>query len=200
MLAIILGAYSFKTIARNADWKNNFTLFSEDLKNSPNSAAAHHAIANEWRIAGEKSTDSRTRTNYFYKSLEEDKKAIAIHPKFTTAYYNIGYTNLLMNKINEAETAFRKAISISPDYTDALNNLGYCFIQQNKLDSAIILCSAAAKSNSEYFRPFQNLGVAFQKKSDFVNAKIYFQKALDLAPENESIKKSIMDINELSGR
>ena len=197
LLVIILGLYSVKTIARNAVWKNNFTLFTEDLNNSPNSAMAHHAISSELRKAGEKSNDPRKRTEFFNKAIEEDKNAIAIHPKFTTAFYNIGVTFLLMENINSAETAFRKAISIAPNYADALNNLGYCFIQQGKLDSAIILCTAASKIDTTYFRPYGNLGAIYMKKMDIEKAYFYFQKAHSLETNDESINNALQGLNEI---
>lgn len=195
LLVFILGAYSIKTIARNAVWKNNFTLFSEDLNNSPNSAMAHHAIAAEYRKAGEQSTDNRKQTDFYKQAIEEDTKALTIHPKFTQAYYNIGVTYLEMHNVNAAETALRKAIAIAPNYADALNNLGYCFIQKNKLDSALILCTTASKIDTNYFRPYSNLGAVYLKKMDIEKAYYYFQKAHTLEPNDAATTKAFEDIS-----
>ncbi len=139
----------------------------------------------------------RKRTGYFNQAIEEDKKAIVIHPKFTTAYYNIGFTYLLMNNINLAEPALRKAISIAPNYADALNNLGYCFIQKDKLDSAIILCTAASKIDTTYFRPYGNLGAIYLRKNDFQKGYYYFQKAHALNPNDESVNTALQGLNEI---
>ncbi len=195
LLLILLGTYSVKTIARNAIWKNNFTLFSEDINNSPNSAMAHHAIAAEYRKVGEKSTDTKTRKDFFYKAITEDKKAITINPDFAQAYYNIGISLLMMQNTLEAKSAFRKSISISPKYADALNNLGYCFIQENKLDSALIFCTAASKIDTNYFRPYSNLGVVYLKKMDVQKAYYYFQKAHVLEPNDVATTKAFEEIS-----
>ncbi|MEI7801295.1 MAG: tetratricopeptide repeat protein [Bacteroidota bacterium] len=197
LLVLILGAYSVKTIARNAVWKNNFSLFSEDINNSPNSAMAHHAIAAEYRKAGEQSTDNRKQTDFYNRAIEEDNKALAIHPKFIQAYYNIGVTYLEMHDVNAAETALRKAIAIAPNYADALNNLGYCFIQKNKLDSAIILCNSASKIDTNYFRPYSNLGAIYLKKMDTEKAYFYFQKAHTLEPNDAATTKAFEDLSDL---
>ncbi|MBL4654730.1 MAG: glycosyltransferase family 39 protein, partial [Bacteroidia bacterium] len=41
LLAILLLAYSFKTVSRNNAWKNNLTLFETDIETSNNSSRAH---------------------------------------------------------------------------------------------------------------------------------------------------------------
>ncbi|MFM2307835.1 MAG: hypothetical protein RLZZ367_2504, partial [Bacteroidota bacterium] len=39
--AILLLPLSYKTIARNPDWHNNFTLFTRDVKYAPNSCVTN---------------------------------------------------------------------------------------------------------------------------------------------------------------
>ncbi len=195
ILVIIIGAYSIKTIGRNREWKNNFTLFSADIKNSPNSAMAHHAIASELRKSGEASFDNKTKTSYFNQSIAAEKKSLAIHPGFAQAYYNTGVVYLLMDKVNEAENALRMALNINPYYADAMNNLGYCFIQKNKLDSALLLCKAASEIDTTYFRPYGNLGAIYLKKLDIEMAHYYFRKAQDLEPNDKFINNALADIN-----
>lgn len=195
LLIIIIGSYSIKTIARNTFWKNNFSLFTEDINNSPNSAMAHHAVAAEYRKLGEKGKDTNTQNNFFIKAIEEDKIAIAINPNYAQAYYNIGISYLMLQKTHEAKAAFIKAISIAPKYFDAINNLGYCFIQENKLDSALLFCTTASKIDTTYFRPYGMIGNIYLKKLDIEKAFYYFQKAHTLEPNDAATTKAFKDIN-----
>ena len=191
---VILGLYSIKTIARNAVWKNDFTLYTEDINHSQGSAKAHDAVANQYSRAGERSNDPIKRADFFNRAIDEEKKAVAIYPRFTTAYYTMAVAYLNLNDINAAEPNLRKAIAITPYYVDALNNLGYCFIQQNKLDSAIILFLTAAKQDSTYFRPYENLGAAYSKKKDYEKSYYYFQKAHSFAPNDESVNRALTEV------
>ena len=195
ILLFIVGSYSARTFIRNFDWENNLTLFSADLYNSPNSANSHHAIATEYRKAGEKSNYKIKQIDYYKKAISEDKKAVEIHPNFAQAYYNIGVVFLQMEIVDSAKIAFRKAIFIAPKYADALNNLGYCFIQENKLDSAIMLCNIASKIDTNYFRPYSNLGAAYLKKMDIEKGHYFFQKAHNLEPNDIPTTKAFEEIS-----
>ncbi len=197
ILILIIGFYSTRTIARNFAWKNNYTLFSADINTSPNSANAHHAIATEFRKAGEKSSILSKRNEFYTKAILEDKKAIEIYPNFTQAYYNIGVTNLQMDNVQSAKTALKKSLEIAPKYADALNNLGYCYIQENKIDSALIFCHKASKIDTGYFRPYSNLGAIYLKKMDIEKAYYYFQKAHILEPNDPATSKAFDEISSI---
>ena len=197
ILILICGAYSIKTIARNTDWKNNFTLFSAAVINSPNSAMSHHAIASELRKKGESSINKKVQLDYYKQSIAADEQSITIHPEFAQAYYNIGVTYLLMEDVSAAEKSFRKTISIAPNYADALNNLGHCFMRENKLDSAIILSTSASKIDTTYFRPYSTLGAIYLKKMDLEKSHYFFYMANKLEPNDATSKKMLDDLNEI---
>ncbi|HRW20826.1 MAG TPA: hypothetical protein P5509_02525, partial [Bacteroidales bacterium] len=75
-LAIIVGAYSIKTIDRNTDWKNNLTLFGNDVKISKNSAKGNSSYASELYSLAEKEKDTVKRNKLFKEAIPHFKKAI----------------------------------------------------------------------------------------------------------------------------
>ena len=48
LMVVVAGFYSFKTVERNRDWKNNFVLFNSALPYAPNSCQVQRHVANEW--------------------------------------------------------------------------------------------------------------------------------------------------------
>ena len=107
LLPIII-LYSAKTIARNPVWKSNYSLYSNDVKLSPNSTRTHfyygNLLAKPEMVEGKDSvyTDS-IRT----LALSELEKAVAIFPKFGDAYNQMGMTWERMKKYDKAMESYQ---------------------------------------------------------------------------------------------
>ena len=46
-ILLIASLFGYKTYSRNADWKNNYTLYSHDVNIVPNSVKAHYYLGLE---------------------------------------------------------------------------------------------------------------------------------------------------------
>ena len=72
--APIILFYSFRTMERNKDWKDNLTLFSKDVIKMPNNSRAHSFYANELiRTVAFNETDSILKKKYYLETLVSDK-------------------------------------------------------------------------------------------------------------------------------
>lgn len=110
-LGILTVTFSALTINRNFDWKDNFTLFSNDVHVSQNSGKIHTDLAAELinkanQILEEKESDildlsadekraalkdtDVERTELFNRSITLLKKAIEIHPTYNVAWLQMG--------------------------------------------------------------------------------------------------------------
>lgn len=92
-----------RTITRNADWKNQDSLWLATAKYSPSSAQNHNNLG-----------DVYSRRKDYAKAVEEFKTAIAINPRYADAYHNLGNAYLSLGKLNEAENSYYKALEFNP--------------------------------------------------------------------------------------
>lgn len=107
-------------------------------------------------------------------------------------HYQIGYSYLLENKKKQAIAAFEEATNQTTVYPGALNSLAYELASENKtLDRALLLCSQARKKapQNPYF--LHTEGFIHEKLGSTTQAKNCYQKALEYAPTDATIKKSL---------
>jgi len=94
LLVIVTGA---ETIARNKDWKNNFTLFTKDVNTVPNSVKANDN-AGAWYInLAEQTPDTLQSNAIVCKGLIYLHKSIKLDSTDVNAYLNLGiaYSKLI---------------------------------------------------------------------------------------------------------
>lgn len=88
-LLVLLVGFSYKTIARNPDWKDNYTLFSRDLKNARNSCRAHYNLGSVlWRKAQNETNDTKKKL-WLQQAQSELQRAIEIYPQHADAIINL---------------------------------------------------------------------------------------------------------------
>src|SRR4030095_12239687 len=74
---LLILPYSIKTISRNPVWKDNFTLYSNDVKLSPNSTRTHYYLGNYLvkPVAWEGKSEAE-KNEILYKGITELKKSV----------------------------------------------------------------------------------------------------------------------------
>jgi protein O-mannosyl-transferase len=184
-LLLILFLYSFKTIRRNLDWKNNTTLFTADVTTSKRSANAHYYYANTLFTQHLNDAPSPTRDSIFGEAKNEFRKAMQINPYFHYSYYNIG---LIWEKLGNADSAIfyhQKTIHLKPDNTMAQymakGALGLVYGKlKGDVDKAIPLLkeSSAWKPDDASYR--ENLGICYAMKGDWNNSIHELEQAIQL--------------------
>ncbi|MDP2907626.1 MAG: hypothetical protein Q8O03_06810, partial [Nanoarchaeota archaeon] len=117
-IVLILLSYTFVTLDRNQDWKNDYTLFKKTVELSPDYAKGHNNLGYELITREE------------YKEAEKELKiAIQLNPTFSLAYSNLALAYLLQNKNNEAIAQAENAIK-----QDAENDKSYAIICLAKIN------------------------------------------------------------------
>jgi len=126
IITIIVLVYSFTAINRNRVWKNDFTLWSDTVKKSPDSARVNlnYAIG-------------LSDNNRLDEAEKAFLKTISLNPKEYKAYFMLGTIYLREKKYQESEKNYLKAIEIKPDFPDAYNNLGVLYANQENFEKAI---------------------------------------------------------------
>lgn len=178
--------YSFKTISRNADWKNNITLLAKDVKTAPNSARIRYAYGSALLI--EKALiekDPVLKNGFLDKSIAELEKGVGILPNYAEAWNHLGIAYKERKNGAAAVNAFEKARAYK-QYTDVdffiASGLAYGMVQ--KYDLAIADFTTAISIDPKNAEAYNNKGMYLSEKGMLDSALIYLNKAIELKPDS----------------
>ena len=116
---------------------------------------------------------------------------IARAPDFDQALNYLGY--MLADRGERLEYArelIEQAVSISPDNAAYLDSYGWVFYRLGNYQEALVNLKKAVKLDSDPVI-FDHLGDVYQAMGDTEQAHSWWQKALDMEPDNEKIKEKL---------
>ncbi|MBD2700949.1 tetratricopeptide repeat protein [Spirosoma sp. BT702] len=187
LMAVVGGLYSFKTIERNPDWKNNFILFNSALPYAPNSCQVQRHVANEWI---EKGLKDRTKADSIANATN------ALKPKPTPDQIKKAQA-LIDTNIAHANKHGRWALDhlqestrIYPNFGEAYFSMAYVFqkITPN-VDSAKHYYKQTIRAANAYAPAYNNLGVIYQGEGFAQNnrqklelASYYYNRSMVVNP------------------
>ncbi len=146
LVGLMVLGFAFKTITRNPDWKDNFTLFKTDIAKSGDSAKLRNALGGELSVQSQKAPYIGTGEEK--KMLEESNKhltrALEIHPNYKSPYLIMGNNYFYLKQFDNAVATYHKALHIDSGFSDARNNLekaleqaGITAGQQGKISASL---------------------------------------------------------------
>ena len=189
-MVVLLLLYSIKTVARNRVWKDDYTLFTTDVKVSKNSAKALNAAA------GAIVTDYFEKRHKNKKSLIKAEKyierALEIHPNYNNAWLIRGNIEYYLEKYDNAIESYEKVLLIDPGNEDALMNMAYTYRDAGKyygekkhdLNKALKYLKKAYELLPDDYNTLRLYGIANALSSNHQKAIELFTKALELEPDN----------------
>jgi protein O-mannosyl-transferase len=172
VVIIILGLYTFGTITRNSIWKDDFTLWADTVKKSPNSAEVRNNLGLAYAAQGQ-----------FDRAIAEYQTALQLKPDYATAHYNVGIAYASQGQFDRAITEYQTALRLSSDFAEVHNNLGFAYASQNQFDRAIAEYQSALRLKPDYAMAHYNLGIAYASQDQFDRAIAEYQAALRLYPD-----------------
>ncbi len=204
-MVVLITASGFKTIERNAEWKNDSTLFLADVEKVPNSTLANNnAAAACMSYAKENAANVAVRNEWFGKAIKYYDKAISINPKHMLSYQNRGlcYYNMGMpekalpdwdtvRKYAPERENIQKYLSIAGKYFYAM---GMKYREINKNDSAIYAFKKSAQAVPAAPEVWYGLAAAYYSMGNRDEAKKALQPILIKDPNNEDAKKFLNEI------
>jgi protein O-mannosyl-transferase len=122
-LAILL-VLSMETIARNRDWKDDFTLLQVTLSQSPDAGYVHNLMAGAW-----------VQRDQFQRALEEESLAVSLEPRSAVFHKNLGNILLGMDPAAAARE-FAAAIAIQPGSAELHRDLGLAYKATGEAEKA----------------------------------------------------------------
>lgn len=183
ILSIALIALATRTIARNADWKNQDTLWLATAKVSPSSYQNHNNLG-----------DLYARRGDLGKAVEEFQTAIRLKPNYGDAYHNLAHTYQQMGREDLAAENYQKALSFNPNLWQSHQSLAFIYFNQGKFDLAQEELVKAININPQNTNLHTNLGTIYLKLNDPQKAKEEFQIALQFDPDNEKAQEMLLSL------
>ena len=206
-LVALVCMFSAMTYQRNKVWKNNYTLWSDNVKKSPNKDRAHYnlglaladrgmndlAIREFYRTLSLNPTHIKACTSIgnafskqgkFNEAIKEFDRALIMNPEYAEIYYNRGNAFIETGKYNEAVSDFEKALSLNPVNTDVLVSLGMAHYSLGRIDESIVAFKKALGIDTDNVLAHYNLGYTLYTQGNVEDAIKEFKTVVSLDPEN----------------
>jgi len=205
--AALLGLAA-RTLARNADWRDEATLWKATAKAAQRSVKAQINHGNH--LLKEGRTDDAIAA--FRKALSIDagseeailnlgaalaRKGAVIeavtlyrgsavaHPNCASLHLNLGVLEAGLGDLAGAEASFRSAVALAPTNALARFNLALALSRRGLLDEAVREYRAAVEADPGYPEAWNGLGAVFIKKGGLREAEEMVRRALSLRPDYE---------------
>jgi tetratricopeptide (TPR) repeat protein len=183
---VILTLYAVKTISRNSDWYDSYTLFTTDVKVSVNSAKGN-ALAGEYLIKKAlTSNDANTRDSLLRQSIKYQQRAIQVYPKQIIALFNLASAYYQYNKnYDTILTIYSTILNYLPDNPKVYQNFLMIMNPYKDSEHKIELLKRLNNINPRRFDVNTTLGILYlDSKKDPVSAIPFLQAAADANPSD----------------
>ena len=180
LACVVIVVFSIWTYQRNQVWKNEFSLWSDVIKKSPNKARPYYNMG--LAFADQSMTD---------EAIENFSTAIQLDPEYAYAHNNLAVALANQGKIDQAISHFQEAVRIKTDYAKAHNNWGAVLEKQGKLDEAIDHFRQAANIRPDLIDAQFNLGAALAKQGKIDQAIDHYNMALRLDPNRAEVHNNL---------
>jgi protein O-mannosyl-transferase len=188
VFALVFAALSARTVVRNWDWYDNFSLFSAAVRAAPGSAKAHSNLALQYYNRDDLAAASA-----------ELEAALRIYPDNPDT---IGYKALLESRgghDHEAIELLEKALSMTqpgnPNYEFIAVNLAGVQMKLGQDEEALKLLNSEIAKSPDYSRAWSNRAVIRYRRGELPTARSDAETALQLNPENIQARNLLNILN-----
>lgn len=204
---LVIGVFSASTVlARNALWKNDFTLFTHDVKLSGNSvlvnANAGKSLLDESQKTGIKGTPQEKA--YIEEGIRYLQRSIDIYPKFPKGYSNLGVAYFYLERYPEAFAAWMKSKEyhrndpILRSYAEVLMSNALMKGTNKDFAGAIQWLEWARQLDERNENILYNLGGAYYSAGRLEDAKSTWEYLLtNINPNNEKARQGFAAASQL---
>ena len=133
-----------------------------------------------------------------YKMAEKlYRKAITLDPLNPVAYHNLANLYQTIGKTDLAIKNYKKAVSLDPNFVFSYNALVDLYLRTKNYQEARQILEDYLKTGKLKIDTFLLLAQIAIKEGNVDLALDYLERALSIDPDNQFIKKSIIDIKNL---
>jgi tetratricopeptide (TPR) repeat protein len=159
LAALVVAAYTARTMRRNEDWKDAESITASILKAAPLNPWAYASLGAAY--------SSRER---FAEAVKPLAKAIALSDSYFAPRSILGFCYLEMGRYDDAIRVLSGALKLKPDNLEALNSLGVSYANVNRYDDAIRQFRRSIEIDRTFVSAYINLGTAYDHVGDYERA------------------------------
>ncbi|MGB3946889.1 MAG: tetratricopeptide repeat protein [Bacteroidia bacterium] len=193
LLSVVTCWSSVKTITRNAQWKNDTSLFIADAATVPNSALVNGNAGKAYIDLSEKPENKAQEVELLKKAIYHLNRSVSIHKEYVNGYLNIGVAYFKLKEYDKALAYWQTAKRIYPNNPFLKRNIkllstvyynNAMSVGKTKPEEAIKWLEKAVETDAENADYWYNLGGASYTVGDFEKAKKAWTKTLQLNPNH----------------
>ncbi len=136
--------------------------------------------------------ERKNARRYFGLAIRDFKKAIAIKPDFSSAYYNMAYAWELQNVYDSAIRYYKRVLQFDTTDVQVRSRLANAYFRNNQPDSARYENILITQIDPSSDFPYINMGNYYYMYGDTVNAIKQYEKALEVG-SNWAAAKMLSD-------
>lgn len=210
---VIVSLYGWKTVERNPDWYDDFTLFTKDVKYVTESALANGNAGARYMDKGIEVRSDSTKTDlakqalirqYADTALKFLYKAVEIHPRYVNGYLNIGLCHYYRDEFQQAADAWANANTyfnhhpLLHEYAKFFRNKGMVAGNNKNYDSASIYFGWATKVDDRELEYWSNYAGSSYMAGKFGEARDAFNAAYQFDTKNKDVENGYRNADGLA--
>jgi Flp pilus assembly protein TadD len=186
--AVILLLLALRTVWRNADWKDDLTIWSKTVQTAPDSARARNNLGAAYLRRGQR-----------VRAEEQFEAALRIMPGFASAHANLGKVYFERGELVRAEKELVTALRLRSDEVIPRLWLGGVLVRQGRLAEAEQQFRAAASRPPFDAYAYNNLGSLLARDGRLQEAEAAFREAVRRMPDLAEARQNLERLSRLQG-
>jgi tetratricopeptide (TPR) repeat protein len=140
----------------------------------------------------EEVADNELSLGHFARAERAAKQAISIGQKSYTGHYILGFIRSHEEKWESALRELKMANALSPNNAEILRCLGWALFASGQRAQGIVTIERALNLDRENPLILCDLGSAYLQVQNLMKARVLFQRALEIDPENNRAKECVL--------
>ena len=186
LFSIVLGLFSIKTISRNPVWKNNTTLFKNDIKIGTESVRTNLHYAQVLIKEAKKEQNNKVKLEKAIqhlekaKNLKSDRGVTEIYLSLINAHKMLGNKDIALEYLNEC-------LKHNPNYPPLLLSSAEIYIEQKEYNKATLALKKILDQTSNNYQAYLYLGFIAQAIGNMPKAIQLLEKSYQLNPNSHDV-------------
>ena len=184
--ALLLVAWSARTVARNADWRRPRTLWEAELEKAPRDPVVNNNLAVELNGAGEHA-----------RAVALLETALRVAPRYWRAHVNLGIARQRTGDPAGALRAFEEASRIAPGEASPHFYRGLFLLERGVHAEALAALRRAVALGPEDPWARVALGRALERSGRRAEARAEYAAALRIDPRNAEARRALQVLDDV---
>jgi hypothetical protein len=153
LVTVLIVISGYITINRNADWKNDYTLFKHDINVVPNSVLVNANVAAALIDRSDFEKDTAGRNADIYQGIALLNKALYYHPTYVASYLNKALAYFKLQEPDSEKVNLDKVSAMFPNHPklpEMYYNVGVMYYVNKQYDKAAAAWKMTLKLKPDY--------------------------------------------------